>query len=282
LGVLLQSSCGSRPAGAGGYFSLELVALDAEDGAPVSGLRARAFLPDGDELPERQSDDRGLVRWDRVVEGVVVRLEDPKQRFVAVERRVREGEDSIRFKLVAGFTKTLRVVTDSGLRDGASDGSSRVALPTPAVVDVWPLDGIRERVITDAEGRATIGPLARGEVKLAVSAPGYETTIFDISVRSRRSDIGELRLERGGAELRGRVDTAGRARATHVSYRLQGVLLETEVGRGGHFVLSGLPRGVGTVVVRQHHRELFTRDVKIDGNLVDLGDLRPGEVASIR
>ncbi len=279
LGVLPQWSCEARPAGAGGYFSLEVCATAAQGGAVVRGIRARAFLPGGTELAERQSGEDGTMRWDRVVEGVVVRLEDPQRRFVALERRILEGEGSILCELTSGFTKTLRVVTFAG-KASAAEAIEAAAVPVVAQVEVWPMEGARERVTTDAEGRATIGPLARGELKLVVSAPGFETAVYDFSVRSRPEEIGDLRIERGGAELRGRIDTGRETRATHVAYRLQGVLLEATVTRDGHFALSGLPRGSGTLVVCRHDRELFTRDVVIRGSVIDLGVLRPGEVAS--
>ena len=99
-------------------------------------------------------------------------------------------------------------------------------------------------------------------------------------MRRRDVRLGDIVLRRGGSVVLGRVETGARVRATDIAYRTSGVSLETSVDTSGYFELVGLPRGRGTLVVRRHDRELFTREIVVDSPRVDLGVIRPDELAS--
>ncbi len=277
--VWLVAGCDSRPVGADSFFAIDVEIFDAETRKPVDGLVVRGTLADGSALEPRVS-EVGRSSWKHAAEGLRVVVSDPERRFVTSEATVSEmmalGDEErvLRFELVRGHLAQLRVL------GGVANGEPTAI---PAKISVWPIEGVTVEESSFPNGDATLGPFTPGDVKLAVSAPGYETAVVDFSVRRREVRLGDLVLRRGGAVAQGRVDTGGRVRATGVAYRSSGVLLETaSIDASGHFELSGLPQGRGTLVVRRHRRELFTREVLIDGTAIDLGVVRPEELASSR
>lgn len=267
LTLLLSSAligCGTKGVSSSVEGPLDVTVVDAASGVPVEGVRVSVVRPNGLEVCSSTTTETGAVHWDRCpVEGVEVRVSDSAARYVSVRAPLARA-GSLRVELTFGVMLSLAVVDEEGE-------------PIPARLHLWPRNAVAgEEFPTSRDGTAHIGPVAAGPTKVFVVAEGHTTRVLDLNISSDGADIGEVRLERGGAVLTGRSAPELEIQPTEVYLRFAGAGLATPIGAGGRFEFRGLPAAMtGTIVFRRDGRELFSRDVVVSGPKVDIGTVRP-------
>jgi len=175
----------------------------------------------------------------------------------------------------------LRVVGDSG---ELLSGITVTAWTAGSRVAGFPLDS----------GEGEIGPLSPGPAKLVISAPGCLTAILSVDIRTTRdgspADLREVRLDRGGTTLRGRVkgspETRPESLPERALLRYRGAGQFSNLTVDGRFEFAGLPArvkaGEGTsaepaeaamLVLLRGTREVYARDLKLNGDDLDVGTI---------
>src|SRR5262249_29172647 len=135
-------------------------------------------------------------------------------------------------ELVPGIMTRLKVLDASGAP------SKRVE------ITAWPLSGASVSCFT-LKGDGSFGPLPPGGVKILIASPFHKTAVLDLDLQAarkarRNEDLGEVRLQRGGSSLRGKVIARTERFPREALLRFDGVGQLTEVKSGGDFEFSGL------------------------------------------
>ncbi|MBN1442162.1 MAG: hypothetical protein JXA90_05600 [Planctomycetes bacterium] len=261
--LLIAAGCGSRGASAAALRRLEVRVLDARTGRPVSGILVSVRFPAGGSLAPASTGADGRASWQDGSTGPAeVVAGDPQGRYVpAVLPFPSSGSAEVRLTPGVRIEFAVRGV------DGAPLSGRGV---------VWGADAARGMTFPFCEsGDLEIGPIAAGPIKLFVSAEGHETRVLDLNVPRKGGTLGEIRLERGGSRLSGRVLPDHGVRPAEAFFRFAGAGLATPVAPDGRFEFRGLPRTDGTLVLRRGGRELFSRPVHVDRSTVDLETVQP-------
>jgi hypothetical protein len=262
--VLWAAGCDSKAVRAFSGRPLAVLVVEARTALPIEGALVRVLSEEGVELFAGLSGPKGRLEAFVETSGRLrVIVTDPQSRYASRRVETAALEGLLKVELSRGFLARLAVRGAGGE-------------PLEARISAWSHGGATADIETAANGEALLGPLPAGPVKMLVAAPGHELVLRTVYLPPRGEDLGEVRLQPGGATLRGRAAPHLESRPTEAVYRFDGVFTGVPVGAAGRFVFEGLPRGQGMLVLRRGERELSVQPVVIDQSLVDLGRVPGG------